>query len=377
MKRRKPNVKRLSRRANVGQLAEVASYSDLAATRDGSFVDLGVSIRESAVRALGAIPGEESSEAVARFLDDPKTRIRRAAVEVLRERGDAILIARALPGLRRSGGDAYEVAVNALRELRQDGAGPALVEALVYDEGAEPLDEREAGLVLPLLEEEGTQSELETITRLVRDLAGERQSVEERAEDLLVFLAPLSAELVRQELSERGPAAHRAASALGRMRDVWAIELLTAALDDPDPRLRAESCTALGELRDPAALEPLMRATRDPEYVVRSRAGSALDRISAVAAATHGSTMMHPSPPEQSREGTSPPENSASPHQVESLKQHHREPLPEPAGYGQAEKDDHASGTAREVGTPPRLRRLAWLRERIDDARSDSSPKEP
>ena len=161
------------------------------------------------------------------------------------------------------------------------------------------------------------------------------------------------------------------------MRDVWAIELLTAALDDPDPRLRAESCTALGELRDPAALEPLMRATRDPEYVVRSRAGSALDRISAVAAATHCSPTTHPNPSEPSREGTPPPQNSASSHQVESLKQHHREPLPEPAGYGQAEKDDHASGTAREVGTPPRLRRLAWLRERIDDARSDSSPKEP
>jgi HEAT repeat protein len=293
-RRRKPRVKALARRGNISGLTEAASYRDLTPTRDGTIADLGTAIREQAVVALGEIGTEAAANGVARSLHDPADRVRTKAVEVLEKLRQPVLIAEALPALRESGGEAHPMAMEALRDLPQPGTCRALVEALIYQDGDEQLEEDDATLVPEVLaSENAADGGRDVIEALIRALT-EREIVGDRAEQLLVLLAPISAEALQYELSNGGAAPHRAASALGKMKDAHALDALVNALDDPDPRVRAESCTALGELRDPAAVEPLLQATRDPEHLVRARAGSALDRIGAVAVVVGVSAMMRP-----------------------------------------------------------------------------------
>jgi HEAT repeat protein len=294
-KSRKPNVKSLARRGNVDRLAAAASYRDLTPTRDGTIADLGRPVREEAVVALGELGTDEAAAAVAHALHDPDDRVRSKAVEALENLRQPVLIAEALPTLREMGGNAHPLALDALRDLQRPGLGRALVEALVYQSGDDRLDEDDAMLVPDLLStEDGAQESRNVVEVLIRALSDESEIVADRTEQLLVLLAPVSADALEHELSDGGAAPHRAASALGKMGDVRALDTLVNALDDPDARVRAESCVALGELRDPAAVEPLLRAARDPEHVVRAGAGSALDRIGTVAVVVGVSAMLRP-----------------------------------------------------------------------------------
>jgi hypothetical protein len=368
----KPNVKALARQGKVDGLSEAATYRDLTPTRDGTIADLGVSIREQAVVALGEIGTEEAAVAAARALDDPADRVRSKAVEALEKLRQPILIAGALPTLRERGGNAHPMAVDVLRDVQQPGMARALVEALVYQSGEDQLDEDDATLVPDVLStEDGAHESREVIEVLILALSAEDEIVADRAEQLLVLLAPISADILKRELSDGGAAPRRAASALGKMRDSQALDALVNALDDPDPRVRAESCTALGELRDPAAVEPLLHATRDPEYIVRARAGSALDRIGTVAVMVGVTAMIRPmlADPQQAV-----PPNGEPPRGVAGAATRQLEPGT--AGHAEGADDVAESGKPaleglEPTGEPTRLlRRLARLIDRAEDTRA-------
>ena len=71
-----------------------------------------------------------------------------------------------------------------------------------------------------------------------------------------------------------------AARVLGRIGDPGAVDELVARLHDRDDRLRVAAAEALGAIGDPRALQAVVRATlRDPAPQVRAHAASAVARI--------------------------------------------------------------------------------------------------
>jgi HEAT repeat protein len=71
-----------------------------------------------------------------------------------------------------------------------------------------------------------------------------------------------------------------AARVLGRIGDARAVDELVARLHDRDDRLRMAAAEALGTIGDPRALQAIVRATlRDPASQVRAQAAGAIARI--------------------------------------------------------------------------------------------------
>jgi HEAT repeat protein len=290
----KPNVKTLARREDVDGLIEAARFRDLLPDRDGATLDVGVPIREQAILALGSLGPEAGNGTVAVALRDPSDRVRVAAVRVLYAREDPGPLLEALGWLPSGRGHSRQLALRAIMELSKPGSARALAASLVRRSGDEPLGDEDGALVLTLLAaEEKADAASDVVEELVAALADERQVVGDRAEELLLQLAPSSTEALIAEL-KAGAAPHRAAAVLGRIKDTRAMEPLIEALQHRDPRVRAESAAALGELRDPAAVEPLLHATRDREHMVRSQAGWALDRIGTVAVVFGVSALVQP-----------------------------------------------------------------------------------
>ena len=290
----KPHIQTLVRREDVQGLVEAAVFQDLMPGREGGTVDRGAPIREEAILALGAMAPDAGNGTVAAALRDPSDRVRIAAVRVLHARAEARPLAEAITWLPPGRGHSRRMALRALAELGQPDGTRLLAASLVRAPGDGPVAEEEAGLLRMLVEgEQGDACRDGVLEELLSALSDERDVVGDRAEELLVELAPASVEGVIAELGA-GPAPHRAASVLARLKDTRALDPLVSALEHRDPRVRATSASALGELRDPAAVDALMRATRDPDYQVRSHAGWALDRIGMVAIVVGVAALVRP-----------------------------------------------------------------------------------
>jgi HEAT repeat protein len=159
--------------------------------------------------------------------------------------------------------------------------------------GEAPVGDDEAALLKLLVHAADADTAAEVVEELLVGLADERDPVADRAEDLLVLLAPIGTEDVIAELSA-GAAPHRAAAVLARVRDVRALAPLLEGLAHGDARVRAECAGALGELRDPAAVDGLIHASRDANHRVRSQASCALEQLGMVAIMVGVSSMLRP-----------------------------------------------------------------------------------
>lgn len=72
----------------------------------------------------------------------------------------------------------------------------------------------------------------------------------------------------------------RSVIALGALEDPRALDPLVAAMDDPNPLVRAEIASALGRFRrEDAALAPLLRMLGDSDPLVREMTVGALERL--------------------------------------------------------------------------------------------------
>ncbi len=76
--------------------------------------------------------------------------------------------------------------------------------------------------------------------------------------------------------------ARLSALALGKIRDIRAVEPLIAVLTSEDVHLRKIAIISLSHIGDPRAVEPLMARLKDEEWFVRSQAAWALGVISKV-----------------------------------------------------------------------------------------------
>ena len=87
--------------------------------------------------------------------------------------------------------------------------------------------------------------------------------------------APDAAALIA-EMGQPGPGRRNVIIALGRTRDNRALPPLTAALNDPDPIVRAAAADALGSLARAEAVAVLRPLLQDPVFAVRMSAATAL-----------------------------------------------------------------------------------------------------
>jgi HEAT repeat protein len=289
----KPNVKAHARRQDAGALVAAAGFQDLIPAAGGGMVDRGAPVRQEAILALGALGPDVGTEAVHAALSDPTDNVRVAAIRVLFARQDAAALTAALAWLPADRGHSRALAIKALLELRIPEWAPSLAVALVCATGEAPVGDDEAALLKLLVHAAGTDVVAEVVEELLVALADERDPVADRAEDMLVLLAPFGTEDVIAELSA-GAVPHRAAAVLAQIKDTRALEPLIQGLLHRDSRVRAGCAEALGELRDPAAVEALIHASRDPEHRVRAQAGWALDRLGMVALVVGVSTMIRP-----------------------------------------------------------------------------------
>jgi HEAT repeat protein len=291
----KPNVSALARRGDAAALVAAAGYQDLIPAGDDTMADRGAPIREEAILALGRLGPECGTEAVHAALSDPADEVRVAAIRVLFARQDATPLAAALAWLPPAEyGRSRALAIVALRELSRPECAPALAAALLRAPGDDAVRDDEAALLKLLVEGEAESGIAgEVVESLLVALGDEHELVSDRAEELLVLLAPLSTGALMSEL-EGGAVPHRAAAVLAQIKDTSALQPLMDGLLHRDARVRAECALALGELRDPAAVEALIHASRDSDHRVRAQAGWALDRLGMIALVVGVSTMIRP-----------------------------------------------------------------------------------
>jgi HEAT repeat protein len=298
---RKPNVRALARKEDVPGLIAAAAFRQKLTRLDGSAADGGAPVREEAIRALGELGPEAGNGTVSRALRDPSEHVRAAAVRVLYTRGAIDDLTHALAWLPRNG-PARRLAMQAILNLHPPGTARAVARGLVRGAGDAPATEEDLALLQTLIHaEQRSDVANEVVDELLAALGDEREVVGDRAEALLIRLAPASTEGVIAEL-QAGSAPHRAASVLGQIQDARAMGPLVDALRHPDPRVRAEAAAALGTLHDTAAVEPLLHATRDPDFDVRASAGAALDQLGTAAVVVGMSALIRPAILEAARD---------------------------------------------------------------------------
>jgi len=291
---RKPDVPALAEQQDVEGLVTAAGFKDVLQDFEGRVIDRGAEIRAQAVVALGELGGEAGNGTVQGALRDPSDNVRSAAVRVLFARGEVAPLAQALGWLPADKGNSRTLALRALLQLKEPGTAQSVMRALVWAPGDRPLGDLDAALVHTLVEAD-TRADVvnEIVQELLSALSDDRDEVVERAEELLLRLAPASVQGIIAEL-EGGRAPERAAALLGGSGDTRALEPLMQALNHRDISVRVQAASALGELRDPAAVEALLHATRDHNVDVRAEAGQALDTIGTAAVVVTMSAMVRP-----------------------------------------------------------------------------------
>ena len=290
--RAEPDDRGLFERGDVEGLVEAAAFQRRLHDGDGRLVDGGVVVRREAILALGQLGPGVGNGTVAAGLRDRSDSVRTAAVHVLYARREPMTLAAALAWLPP--GRSRELAWRGLERLRSTPVARAAARALVDRPGDSPISDDDAGLLLELSRTDRNCRPVHGVVQeLIESLRGRRGAPTERAEDLLVRLAPRSTPILIREL-ERTTAPARAAAILGRIGDREALEPLVAALDHPGSSVRAEAARALGILGDPTAVEPLLRATRDVMPDVRAAAKHALDQMGTAAVIVGVATLLRP-----------------------------------------------------------------------------------
>jgi HEAT repeat protein len=246
------------------------------------------------VLALGRLGSDAGNGVVAAALEDPVDSVRSAAVTVLSARGDVSELARALHWLPAGLGSSRQLAVQAVLELRTPETAALAVAALVRAPGEEPLSDADNDLIHTLAEPVGRKRPINAVVReLLASLADERDAVADRAEELLVQLAPASTRAVVGELKS-GASPERAVGVLTRIGDTIAVQGLVEALERDNVDLRVQVAAALGWLRPLDAVVPLLLATRDPHPDVRAEASQALDRMGTAAVIVGTAALLRP-----------------------------------------------------------------------------------
>lgn len=269
---------------------------------------LGVHVRECIAGALEGMRNEEAVEALHELLQSPEPYLRvralkslagepRAlpwileaardsktdwvAMRMLRHYRGPEVVAVLGEGLKHEVVSVRQGAVDALKEMADASAIPALLEALRDEDNIVSWDACDA--LEKVMESSTIPAIFQVLEQLPNTYTSGNINTRDKIIDLLIrfkgeiVLNGLLALLKHPDVSFRT----RAAYALGRMGDPGAIPALHLALKDENERVRRLSASALGMLKDASAVPDLISISRDEDefYNVREAAANALSRI--------------------------------------------------------------------------------------------------
>ncbi len=234
--------------------------------------------REEAVTHLGALPGQEVTDALVTALDDFTPEVRLSALRALVGRADAREAEMVLAVLgwrdaevRRRGGQLLVERADA-----DDAAATRIVVAYVGNGAALDrfLDDEWTRVVFGAIEETNRKATMEhAAQRWLEQLDGMA-----RARQVIQADEELGVDVLLARL-ERDPRRQPAVTLLGELRNSRATEALVGMLRAVNPKERETAARALGHIQDPRAVTELLRVSADPVFGVRDAAQRALDAL--------------------------------------------------------------------------------------------------
>jgi len=283
--RRAPNVRRLTRKGDLGGLVRALEHTDTVVDRRGQEWDLGARVRRDATEVLAEYDDPGVGPALVGRLSDENESVRLAAIRGLRGRQDDDVV-RALVGGVGSwpspeGDGSRSEALAALLEIGDPRTLELLAVTMVQRDDDRPLEHVDFSSLDAVLAMSDSHAD-GVVWRLIPPLGHARVEVSDRAEALLHWLGARSVDPLIAAL-ERPDSRSRAAAMLGRLGDRRAVGPLVDMAFDRDRGVRVTVANALGQIREPTAAAVLLRASRDPSYEVRSAALGALDELGTAA----------------------------------------------------------------------------------------------
>ncbi|MHC4361397.1 MAG: HEAT repeat domain-containing protein [Planctomycetota bacterium] len=231
-------------------------------------------VRRTAIWALGQIRGPQAVEALIPMLNDPEAGVRRDALEAMRQIHDSRLVQPLMTILRKDE-DRYvrRLACSALRTTRRPKIVPTMMDML-KDEDASIRATAASAL--------GDVGGNQAITALVAALEDKDPTVQQTAANALAAIGSDAAmHLLKHTNHQFRMIALRT---LARSRDSDAVDLLIAALKDPDPHIRSFAIHQLSREKaqlsaDKPALGAVIAMLQDPNPRVRQMTTFALDQL--------------------------------------------------------------------------------------------------
>ncbi|MBN1642454.1 MAG: HEAT repeat domain-containing protein [Anaerolineae bacterium] len=221
----------------------------------GALGDKERSVRKAAADALVRWRDPAAVEPLVRSLGEGDETTRLAVVDVLGEMGGEQAIEALIGAMTRDTSPQVRLAAaQALAAACHTSAGPTGTRAQAWV-GSQRMTEALADALA-----QGEPARVRFVCAEALALAGE------------VAVPPLIAALQDPDPSVRA----RAAQSLGQLRDQRATPALIASLADTSEGVRQAAAGALGQLGDALAFDPLVLVLQDPSPQVRQRAGEAL-----------------------------------------------------------------------------------------------------
>jgi HEAT repeat protein len=213
------------------------------------------------------IPGAAAS------LDSTVPDERRDAIRTLASVGTQAALSALRESLKHPLRDVRSAAAEALGEIGDSMAVPALIEALNDD----PMGSVRSTAAKAL----GSIKDPSAVHALVKALKDPVGSVRAAAAKALGGIQdPVAAPALIETLNDNYEQVLRAvASSLGAAKDPAAVPALIGKLTDPGENVRLSAAKALGDIGHPAAVPELIHALEDPASEVRSMAAKALGTI--------------------------------------------------------------------------------------------------
>ncbi|ABQ90126.1 HEAT repeat domain-containing protein [Roseiflexus sp. RS-1] len=263
---------------------------------------VGYSVRESAVEALGRIGDAEAVPGLLEALHDADADVRWAAAAALERIGDAAAVPGLLEALHDADADVRWAAAAALERIGDAAAVPGLLAALrdanagvrraaaemlgqIGDAAAVPgllhaLRDAEARVRKAAAKALGQIGDATAVPGLLHALGDTAWLVRAAAAEALGRIgAPAVPGLLQALGNANANVRQAAAEALGQIGDATAVPGLLHALGDANADVRKEAARALGQIGDAAVALGLLAALRDAEWSVRRAAAAALKQI--------------------------------------------------------------------------------------------------
>ncbi len=274
--------------------------------------DTKIATHAATLRALGRIGragGVDALEPVIRALDHDHATVRDTAAHILGEMGDPAAVGPLIRVLQAGEGVLRASAAEALGKLGDAAAKAGAVEPLMHalqrdDRGDVRFFAAQAlgrlgdaaakasavDALIAALDDPGTiysgsvaEAAAEALEHIGTDAA---RAAADQWRDLWAIPGDTSqAEtLIARLVNDAWEARHIAATMLGDLGDIRAVDPLIAALEDADPAVQSAAAEALGKLGDPRAVGPLVEALKSHLVDLRRAAIGALGMLEDVRA---------------------------------------------------------------------------------------------